>query len=812
MMKMEKSSKAYKEIMRTLVNSTDDDTSPRKLFCQILNKTIGARDISKQECFHILHGLPIVEFTEGRQFISVNILRTRRLNLEGRDTCRSGVKDHSDHYWNRNNDPNYLRLLQYYQDHSEDSQLNNPENISLYQFAANYTMTWRLNKQNKVPHFTPNFFRTPKKLQNEERYILFLRTRLLEHKPGTTHDEIFSLTVEQLEDTMKAFVETNLCPHLIKEDFEESQTQNDETVNEPEELHPPLEPDTSAPEFEDWVECLQPPTAAGDAPQFNDAELEGEYDSVEIPQTDYDWNTPRLELGITNQELLNINNWMKETKLANQVDYPINQFSNIEMLFEEQFRAFAIVAEFIHRVQDNEDPEQLLLNVHGSAGTGKSTWLEKVVSYSNQLLGAGSIKTCAPSGTAANLISGYTIHSLLHIYPASHVPPLTGRPLADIQREFRRVKIIAIDEKSMIGQGILKLSDARLRQATGREDLPFGGISIILLGDWNQLPPVGDSPLYDSSKKVEVYRLYTLFNKVVIFNRLIRQGEDQQEFRQLLGRLSVGETTMEDWQRWRTRDLESLPTEEQEMFRRTALLACARKKDMLEHNRKKIIELNNPIAFIKSDSSPAIARLPAADEDCGLPPNILLSKGATIRLISNEWIEAGLTNGSQGTVLAIIYPHNVKPPQLPTAVICIFPGYSGPPYIENIPHSVAITPITRTWKNRGTLCSRTMLPIILAYALSIHRLQGKTCEKIILNPGPKEFSQGLLFVGASRVKNFTDLSFSPMPYFQRFSQVKHPPQKKKEMERLQMLNQQTAVEFQQVVRQFEDMFGITRNQ
>ncbi|XP_070201319.1 ubiquitin carboxyl-terminal hydrolase 50-like [Littorina saxatilis] len=64
-----------------------------------------------------------------------------------------------------------------------------------------------------------------------------------------------------------------------------------------------------------------------------------------------------------------------------------------------------------------------------------------------------------------------------------------------------------------------------------------------------------------------------------------------------------------------------------------------------------------------------------------------------------------------------------------------------------------------------------MLPMILGYALSIHRLQGATLEKVVLNAGPKEFALGLLFVGVSRVKQFQGLAFKPYPNFDRFSQI-----------------------------------------
>jgi ATP-dependent exoDNAse (exonuclease V) alpha subunit len=61
--------------------------------------------------------------------------------------------------------------------------------------------------------------------------------------------------------------------------------------------------------------------------------------------------------------------------------------------------------------------------------------------------------------------------------------------------------------------------------------------------------------------------------------------------------------------------------------------------------------------------------------------------------------------------------------------------------------------------------------MILGYALSIHKLQGSTCDRVILNPGPKEFAAGLLLVGATRTKTFQGLAFHPMPNYIRFEQV-----------------------------------------
>jgi ATP-dependent exoDNAse (exonuclease V) alpha subunit len=68
-----------------------------------------------------------------------------------------------------------------------------------------------------------------------------------------------------------------------------------------------------------------------------------------------------------------------------------------------------------------------------------------------------------------------------------------------------------------------------------------------------------------------------------------------------------------------------------------------------------------------------------------------------------------------------------------------------------------------------------MLPMILGYAMSIHRLQGDTMGKVILNPGETKFPFGLLLVGATRTKTFEGLAFtSPFPNFICFAQKEKP--------------------------------------
>ena len=102
----------------------------------------------------------------------------------------------------------------------------------------------------------------------------------------------------------------------------------------------------------------------------------------------------------------------------------------------------------------------------------------------------------ATTGVAAFNISATTIHSGLHI-SIKEITHLQGPQLITLQEEMKYVKYILIDEMSFIGRNLLIKIDSRLCQAFPESaNIPFGGRSIILVGDLGQLPHAMDKPLY----------------------------------------------------------------------------------------------------------------------------------------------------------------------------------------------------------------------------------------------------------------------------------------------------------------------------
>ena len=131
-------------------------------------------------------------------------------------------------------------------------------------------------------------------------------------------------------------------------------------------------------------------------------------------------------------------------------------------------------------------------------------------------------------------------------------------------------------------------------------------------------------------------------------------------------------------------------------------------------------------------------------------------------LTSNLWVDVGLVNGAMGTIQAICY-RTGGPPDLPIAVMVRFDSYSGPTFPDS---TVPITPLLRTWSSSGGQCSRLQLPLKLAWAVTIHKSQGLTLDKVVIDVGKREFSTGLTFVAGSRVRRLQDLLFSPPFPFQ----------------------------------------------
>ncbi len=215
--------------------------------------------------------------------------------------------------------------------------------------------------------------------------------------------------------------------------------------------------------------------------------------------------------------------------------------------------------------------------------------------------------------------------------------------------------------------------DHRLRQAFPQcADRVLGGRSCLLFGDFGQLPPIMDLPLYTSVSRSSISDLgrsaYQSFNKAVVLTQVMRQsGQDQEQvrFREILLRLRDASVTKEDWEHLMTRREGQVANKEyfsQELhLLPTVDAVAAYNLDKLHHN-------GQPVAEIKAIHSGPRANTATSDDAGGLDPVVYIAQGARVMVTSNLWVDAGLMNGAMGTVQAICYQSG-GPLDLPTAVM-----------------------------------------------------------------------------------------------------------------------------------------------
>ena len=402
----------------------------------------------------------------------------------------------------------------------------------------------------------------------------------------------------------------------------------------------------------------------------------------------------------------------------------------------KQLQVYTIVQQ--HHSANSSPPLRMI--VSGTAGTGKSYLIHCL-----RLLLQHQVVVAAPTGVAAFNIDGHTLHSLLALPIRGEFKDLEGERLTKLQQAFSEVKYLIIDEMSMVGRKAFGQVDRRLRQAFPHHSQEvFGGCSCLLFGDFVQLPPVMDLPLYTTDSRSELSdqgrAAYQTFTQAVVLDQVMRQaGQDpeQVKFRDILLRLRNAEVTVTDWNHLMTRTR----TQVQDVSPFSSALHLIPTVEAVdEYNIAQLQASGQPIATIK-----AVHTGPNAG---GLEAVICLAKSARVMLTSNLWVDVGLVNGAMGTIQAICY-RTGGPPDLPIAVMVRFDSYSGPTFPDS---TVPITPLRRTWSSSGGQCSRLQLPLKLAWAVTIHKSQGLTLDKVVIDVGKREFSTGLTFVACSRVR------------------------------------------------------------
>lgn len=385
----------------------------------------------------------------------------------------------------------------------------------------------------------------------------------------------------------------------------------------------------------------------------------------------------------------------------------------------------------------SDDPAPIL--VTGEAGTGKST----LVNFIKNRCHFPNTVVLAPTGVAALNVGGQTIHSFFR-FPFKIIDEAA---LADQtkNRLWKKVELIIIDEVSMLRADILDGIDLVLRKSQDSR-LPFGGCKVMLVGDFFQLPPV--IPRHEHEMLAQLgYSGPYAYNSSVLENyppvhfelsKVYRQRD--AEFVNLLSDLRVARNVEEAVAAIN----ETCVKPHREGH--TPVLLTSTNAIADRYNRQGLQDITSaPVEYeCKTKGRFTANRMP-------VPEQLSLKKGARVMAVRNDpqkrWV-----NGSLGTII------DLSPEE-------VFVRFDSGPQVRKIePEKWDM--INYKWSEvdqkmvETTTASFQQMPLILAWAVTIHKAQGLSLDDVRIDLGRGAFAMGQAYVALSRARTLAGLSLT----------------------------------------------------
>jgi len=397
----------------------------------------------------------------------------------------------------------------------------------------------------------------------------------------------------------------------------------------------------------------------------------------------------------------------------------------------------------------------------GKAGTGKTTFLRKLIQLTHK-----KAMICAPTGIAAINAAGVTIHSLFQLPFGAFFPDAAGniinqqitfnfntpRTLAkhlnmqgNKRRLIQELELLVIDEVSMLRADMLDAIDFALRYIRRSKNVPFGGVQLLFIGDLHQLPPVVKNDewrvMAGFYKSIYFFDALALQNNPPVYIELDKiYRQDDSVFIDLLNNLRNNKITTEDTVLLKQHFKQDFKPAADENY--ITLTTHNHKADSI--NRERLTQLNNKSYFFE-------AKVTGEFNEYAYPndKSLELKVGAQIMFIKNDMTaEKRYYNGKIGVV------HHIE---------------KGVVEIELPEDKMVIQISPYTWENvkyklneatneieENVAGSFVQYPIKLAWAITVHKSQGLTFDKAIVDIG-EAFAPGQAYVALSRLRSLKGL-------------------------------------------------------
>ena len=533
-----------------------------------------------------------------------------------------------------------------------------------------------------------------------------------------------------------------------------------------------------------------------------------EEDTVEVPwHSDHDWAATETDLSAMRYEdpLKEFDVWRKGNAASLPADFVDTAEAPVihrGALNEKQQKFMEVMDRLLdpNHVSSTDSGGPGLsrcMVLRGRGGTGKSHCMRCLQSE----LPEEQVRALATTGKAATvLFHGSTVYSqsngLALPVGKSKYTKLNTQSLRTMQEKWKHVKVMFVDEMTMLKPQDLLHINLRLQEVKACGDRIFGGIIVVLVGDTAQLPPVLGIPLWGKHQQgqrrprmtaaeeqgINLYlQNFTTVIELTENNRLQQGDPDVAVFDGFLNRLADGKCTSEDWLLAKERSHSTIGVVEWERRGFTSpgvIHLYSTNKEVENHNLDELKKRNKPILRIAATNNCSRAQGLSSERFNGLQNSLHVCIDSTVVLTTNLWPEMGLLNGSTGIIKDIefrgvqagIANRIWNPDMLPFCIWVDFGhNYHGPSFFLNDQEGerrgwVPISPMSvtkyvrKTNSVQETSLTRTMIPLKLAWAWTIWKVQGQTVDgKVVVNLGRKEAEHGVSYVAFSRVRRFQDI-------------------------------------------------------
>ena len=770
---MMKSERAMGELLKQVVKETRGDdirTQLRKLGTTFLNR----REVSAQETAFRLLSMPLKRQSRTVVFINTDPKNERATLTKPMSAINSLEDDDEDLY--------QTSLIDRYA-----ARPDSLENMCLAEFAANYTAdSFSLGDDDGSEH-TPN---TMDESDDTPRHIIYLKNGIGKmhkrkqeaiirfHKYNVERDSekyyraklmlYFSWRDEDVDiiGDKGSFFEryTELLEEVVN--MEEHYSHNAQTLEQAQQALL----DGGPPEHA-WANVA--PEAEHNRLQ---EEHEGNIDETYMDNIDLEENADLLNQERKSGVILRYETQTDPNLMSNE-EYctrmrNLNDKQRQIVLTHTQWCKSLIQAS----KQSKPAPKPYHLYISGSGGVGKSHVISllrhitiKYLRYLPHVTPSDLLcLTCAPTGTAAFNINGMTIHSAFLI-------PITMRTyqnlgtdtLNTLRNQLQHLKVVIIDEISMVSSTLLYYIYRRLQEIKGCQNnqSTFGDVTVIAVGDFYQLKPVKNSFVFElpNDGYAALHDPLWYQFKFTELTQIMRQKDDKH-FAEFLNRVRTNSCTEEDIKLLESRvisaDSSDYPFE--------SLHVYTTWKNVNKYNAKMMGKLQGPVYTLKSidtkidtNSGVEVRFSNRASDTGGLLDELQLVAGCRVMLKYNIDVSDGLVNGATGKVLHIVFLANSV-----TTILVEFDNQEigrrakqESHFKQDYPTAVPISRVESRFNigNRNAISAcRRQFPLVLAWATTIHKVQGLTTDNIVVS-FQGAFSAGQAYVALSRVKNLNGL-------------------------------------------------------